>query len=244
MTTSGRWTSAEIERLADLRRRCRRRALAADREQVRSGFPGPGHRHRRPGLGAGRRTRGLGVRHGPMVRANARTRNGTHRREPRLGRTTRTPTSNVADGRHSAGAARGCRRPSRPRRSSAAIAASDPSDLDRRARHPAALTRRTGADALGPGAHPGEAEVPVRARWRGSKPLPSSSTRSRHAAALAPDLQPDLACRGVLHDVVERFLGDPVERPPPPPAGAGPSDRLSTTIGRPSPALERARCGS
>ena len=46
----------------------------------------------------------------------------------------------------------------------------------------------------------------------GSKPLPSSSIDEPHAIAIARERDPHLVRAGVLHDVVERFLGDPVER--------------------------------
>ena len=60
------------------------------------------------------------------------------------------------------------------------------------------------------------ARIPARPRWpsgtrAGSKPLPSSLDAEPDAARGAPDLEPDLAGRRVLDDVVERLLGDPVE---------------------------------
>ena len=58
--------------------------------------------------------------------------------------------------------------------------------------------------------------MPASPRWpsgtvAGSKPLPSSCDPQPDAAVALAELDPDLPRAGVLDDVVERLLGDPVE---------------------------------
>ena len=94
----------------------------------------------------------------------------------------------------------------------AAIAVVGHDDLDRRARAPAALvTRERGADPVRPAPASRPARGGRRGRVAGSKPLPSSSIRSRTPPPAASDVDADLPGGGVLDDVVERLLGDPVE---------------------------------
>ena len=155
---------------------------------------------------------GRGFGHDLMVRAAARA--GESDLRPRLPSAERPlpATSSVAD--------RGClgprrphaspgRRPTpRPRRSASAsgdeptsIVVPSPGRLSQANRAPIRSAR---------------ARMPARPRWpsgtvAGSNPLPSSSTRSRTPPSTAADLDADLAGAGVLDDVVERLLGDPVE---------------------------------
>ena len=82
------------------------------------------------------------------------------------------------------------------------------------------------------------ARIPASPRWpsgtrAGSKPLPSSWTRSRTPLATRPTLEADLPRPGVLDDVVEGLLRDPVEGLLDRRAAAARRASHSTTIGSP-----------
>ena len=91
------------------------------------------------------------------------------------------------------------------------IAVGRQDDLDRRARARAGLDLERRPDLLGPGPHPGEAEVAVRDARR----VEALAVVARSAAGRPPvgrrSRASDLARRRVLDDVVERLLADPVE---------------------------------
>ena len=156
--------------------------------------------------------RGRGVRHGPMVRPRRPSR-------PEAtfagGRARRNDRSRLRHPSRIDGVLRGSRgrwrhRPCR--RAAGRQARRGPNARPRPwCPRPAGSRTRTSAPMRS-----ARARIPASPRWpsgtvAGSKPLPSSSTRSRTPPPSLADLDPDLAGRGVLDDVVERLLGDAVE---------------------------------
>src|SRR6478672_9893888 len=111
------------------------------------------------------------------------------------------PTSNVADAGQVAGLGGGPGGQERRVRDE---------DLDRRALVGDALAAELRADAYRPGAHAGEAQVAVGNVGR-IEPAAVVDDPQPDPALDRAQLEPDLLCTGVLDDVVERLLGDPVE---------------------------------
>ena len=83
--------------------------------------------------------------------------------------------------------------------------------LDGRALADPARAREHRPDAISAGAHAGEAEMSVRDARRIEALAVVLDAQSDAAGRLAADVDADLAGRRVLDDVVQRFLGDPIE---------------------------------
>ena len=154
------------------------------------------------------------------------------------------PTSSVADrGRVGAGGApRAGASPAGRGRSRSSASASGPRPTSIVVPAPGWLSHENVAPTRS-----ARARMPASPRWpsgtvAGSKPLPSSSTRSRTPPSTGRDLDPDLPGGRVLDDVVERLLGDPVEHL----LGRQRQPILEVALDddrQPEPALQRRRVG-
>ena len=200
-TTSG-WVSTTRSRAGLGLRRSIRRPRAGRRCRAgRTGSPGPGRRHRRGRHGRGTVCAGVGL-HAVIVRRRGRTPERTFadvRPRPNDERRLRHPSrmdAALRRGRGRAARRRSPRSGRRPRWWSPRPARSGPRSAPRSCRH-------ARASRPGRGGRPGRAA--------GSKPLPSSVIAQPDAARDPAELEPDLARPGVLDDVVERLLRDPVE---------------------------------
>ena len=238
-TTSGSVARDEVERRAglagtaddDRRRspmpsspaRLSRTRSSASTTRTRSGAVGPG-----VGLACGHgAARAATCRNGPSPRSAS-----AERRSPayviRRGSTRFRDVDRAADaaaGRDRRGCGLAARRP----RSVVPL----PGSL---------CTMNVRADPLGPGPHPGQPEVAVGDAGRVEALAVVLDPRAGRRSRTRPTLDPDLPRGGVLDDVVERFLGDPVERlldrqRQPLVEVALDDDR------QPDPALERRRVG-
>ena len=237
-TTSGLASRDELERgagLAGARRRPSSRSPIA--EQPATGSRGPDRPHRRRATRSGRRSPGVGSCIDAMVAGRGRARGTDLRRCPGSAERRGPPTSSVADGRTAVGPRRGAASAPPAIATASGTTTSMVVPLPRHALA-ARTARRSGRR--------GRASRPARGgrpgRGAGSKPLPSSLTRRRTPLAIRPTSSRTWRAAGVLDDVVERLLGDPVE---------GLLDRQRQALveraldddRQPDPALERRRVG-